>query len=82
MTVETAFPDIRVNRDTVELLLTAFQISKTTIAETAGVTRVTVAKVLHNRGVVSHEKRMAVLRAIATLTGREPEALVMGRLAA
>lgn len=82
MPTETDFQEIRVNRDAVELLLIAYQITRTRIAETAGVTRVTVAKVLHNHGTVSQEKQMAVLRAIAALTGRDPEALVMGRLAA
>lgn len=82
MLTETDLHEIRVNRDAVELLLIAYQITRTRIAETADVSKVTVSKVLHNHGTVSREKQMAVLRAIAGLTGRDPEALVMGRLAA
>lgn len=74
--------EIRINRDMVELLLIAYGISKLRVAEIAGVPKFTVAKVLHNRYGVHPDKRMAVLRAIAALTGRDPEALVMGRLAA
>ncbi len=73
---------IRLNRDAVDILLAAHRISKRRIAETAGVGRYTVSKVLRNRRDVGPEKKMAVLKAIASLTGRDPEALVMGRLAA
>lgn len=74
--------EIRINRDLVEMLLTAYGISKVRVAEIAGVPKFTVAKVIHNRYGVHHDKRMAVLRAIAGLTARDPESLVMGRLAA
>lgn len=74
--------DVRINRDIVELLLIAYGITKLKVAETAGVNKFTVAKVIHNRHDVGPEKRMAVLRAIAALTGRDPETLVMGRLVA
>ncbi len=82
MTTHTVAKPIRLNRDTVEILLVAYKISKRRVAETAGVGRYTVSKALRNRRDVGPEKRMAVLQAIATLTGRDPEALVMGRLAA
>lgn len=82
MTAQTVANDIRVNRDAVELLLICFQITRTQIAEASGLPRFTVTKVLRNRDDVGPEKKMAVLRAIAALTGRDPEALVMGRLAA
>jgi len=75
-------PPLRINRDCVEMLLAAHRITRTRIARQAGVHLVTVSRVLRNRRCVSPEKQMAVLRAIATLTGRDPDALVLGRLAA
>ena len=82
MTEQILSKDIRVNRDVIEMLLIAHQVSKGKVAEIAGLPRFTVSKVIHNRPGVPPEKRVAVLRAIAALTGRDPDALVMGRLAA
>lgn len=82
MSTQSLAPDFRINRDIVEMLLIAHQISKQRIADAAGVGPYIVSKALRNRRDVSLETRMAVLQAISTLTGRDPEALVMGRLVA
>ncbi len=75
-------PTVRVNRWYIQMLMAAKKVSKTAVAREAGVHLVTVSKVLSNRKHVAHEKRVAVLRAIASLCGCEIEELVLGRLAA
>jgi hypothetical protein len=82
MTERTLSNTVRLNRDTIEILLIAYQIPKRVVAEKAGISPVSLSKALRNRRDASQETRMAALRAIAALTGRDPEALVMGRLAA
>lgn len=58
------------------------RISRRRIAESAGVNIWTVTRVIQNFRGVAPETRMAVLAAIARLTGRPVEELVLGRLAA
>lgn len=82
MTTQTIAKPIRLNMTFTNMLLAAHGISKRQVAETAGVGRHTVSKALRNRRDVGPEKRVAVLNAIASLTGRDPEELVHGRLAA
>ena len=82
MTTQTFAKPIRLNKNYVQMLLAAYGVSKRRVAQTAGVHIATVSKTLRNRRDVGPEKRVAVLNAIATLTGRDPEELVHGRLAA
>jgi transcriptional regulator with XRE-family HTH domain len=81
-TTQSIANPIRLNISHIEMLLAARRISKRRIAESAQVGRYTVSKALRNRRDVSHTKKMAVLAAIARLTERDPNELVLGRLAA
>lgn len=82
MNTQTIAKPIRLNKDYVQMLLAAYGISKRRVAQTAGVHIATVSKTLRNRRDVGPEKKAAVLSAIASLTGRDPGELVVGRLAA
>jgi len=73
---------IRINRRTALVLMAAHGVTRTEIARLAGVHLWTVTRVLKNFRRVAPDKRMAVLRAIASRCGCEIEELVMGRLAA
>ena len=82
MLMHSRAPVVRVNKNYVQMLLAAHGVSTTEIARIAGVHRWTVSRVLHNFRKVDPHKRMAVIRAIATKCGRDPEEIVAGRLAA
>jgi hypothetical protein len=82
MKTQSVARPIQINKEHVEMLLAAYRVSKRRVAVKAGVHPATVSKALRNRRDLSTEKKMAVLLAIATLTDRDPDALVRGRLAA
>ncbi len=73
---------LKTNRRTAEMLLAAHGVSRTEIAQLSGQPIWTVSRVLRNFRYVDPEKRIAVLRAVASRVGCDIEELVLGRLAA
>ncbi len=80
--MQTLAAPILTNQRAAEMLLAVHRVTRTEVARLAGVPIWTVSRVLRNFPYVDQEKRMAVLRAIASRCECEIEELVMGRLAA
>lgn len=73
---------VRVNRPYIVMAMAAHQVTCREVARAAGVHHVTVTRVLRNFRSVAPEKRTAVIRALASRLGVDPDMLCVGRLAA